>query len=136
MQPHLIKIDTTAIKLFGVKRRRVAAIQVIAPAVVGTGETFNMALVGLADHHAAVGATVVEDRNFSVVIANHDHRIGAHIAGYIISGFRDFTFQTDEHPGLGEDLLHLKFKQLLIDIKPAAGKSLIGVDQVCCLAGC
>ncbi len=56
------------------------------------------------------GAAVVEHADLAVVIANHDRRISAYVAGCVVARFGNFGFVADKYSGSGEYPFHLKVK--------------------------
>src|SRR5882672_10818715 len=83
-----------------------AAAQVIAPAVVRTGEPkAAMACGPVEQPRRAMAADIVERADSAVVAAQCNDRLAEIIEGDVIAGVRDIVDVADDLPGRAEDAL-------------------------------
>jgi hypothetical protein len=129
VQAELIERHRPAVELLRVKRAVETAVQTKRPTVVGTHKALHVAAVGLADHRATVRAAVVEHLHPAVLVAHQNDRIQPQRTRHVIAGVRDLALQAHEHPGPGEDALHLQLEQRLVHEQAAAREPLLHIHQ-------
>src|SRR3954463_11715965 len=78
LQAPPLLVQLTSVKLPLHRHADEAAIKVVGPAVVRTGEGPRVAAVEEADFHAAVRAAVDQHANFAFDVAHQDYRHFAH----------------------------------------------------------
>src|SRR6266567_2189166 len=106
-----------------------AAAGVVSPGVEGASEDQAVALVVAAHLHAAVTARIQEGANLIILAVPHeDHLFGAHAAHHEVSGIRQLALVAEEQPAPLEDLLHLLFEDVRVDVNLSADCSPLRVD--------
>ncbi len=95
----------------------------------GAGKDQAVALVVAAHLHAAVTARIQEGANLIILAVPHkDHLFGAHAAHHEVSGIRQLALVAEEQPAPLEDLLHLLFEDVRVDVNLSADRSPLRVD--------
>ena len=93
--------------------------------MVGAGESLGVAQVGATHPHAAMPAEVQEGLDRSVLLANDQHRVGAHVGREEVAGLRDLALMREEQPCPTEESLELKLVDLLAREDMRTDKSLL-----------
>ena len=91
----------------GVRDAEQGTVQIVRPAVIRTGERPRVAARRRTQHRPAMHAPVEEDRHAAVLLAHHDDRLRADLAGDEVARARNLAVVTDEHPAAREDPVHL-----------------------------
>jgi len=105
----------------------------ITPAMIGTGETWRIALVVAAQPHDPMGAAIEKDQNFVLPVAGHDDRIGGHAGDEIVVQFGNQPFMPDQQPGAGEDALKFPVEHALIGENLPADGAAVAIDPAACI---
>ena len=93
------------------------------------GTTKELACVALSVNHNLgpfMRTPIVEHMNIVRLMAHLDHRLIANLRGKVVTLRRCLTFMANEHPRVGEDVLHFKLVDILIDVDIAV--NLIWLD--------
>ena len=91
------------------------AIGGIAPAMIGAGEDWGIALIVAADLHALMPTGVQEHVDRLLPVPAQEHRFLPHTRHKVVPGFGNLAFMADEQPGAREDPLHLLLVDVFID---------------------
>jgi len=97
--------------------------------MVGAHEGRHAPGVGLADHHAAVRAAVVEHARRAGVVAHQDDGVRAHVARDVVARLRNLAFETHEQPRAREQVFDLQIEHRRVGVQAPAGESFFGVYQ-------
>ena len=90
------------------------------PGVVRAAKELSGVAAGLpGDARAFVRAAVVQNLHGVVGVAHHQDRLGADCGAEIVARIRDLAVVADINPGVGEQVLHLEVKHLLVDVDVA-----------------
>ncbi|MCY1510838.1 hypothetical protein D9M68_452270 [compost metagenome] len=92
---------------FRVRHAAQAAVQGVAPAVVGADEAVGLALLVLADGGATVAATVEQHVHVLLAVTHDDHRLLADVGALVAAGLGNLAGVGDPDPGAVEDLFQL-----------------------------
>jgi hypothetical protein len=83
------------------------------------GEFFHGAMIGCAELHAAMGATVEQDVDFAVAPADGDDLARAELASLEVAWVGDFRFETDVQPIVrAENALGLAGEDVGVGVDP------------------
>ncbi len=86
--------------------------------MVGATEELARVATGLARHlHTFVRAAVVEHADAVIGMAHHDDRFSTDRRGVEVAFIGHLAGMANVDPGIDEQLLHLQFKQLLVDVQ-------------------
>ena len=88
-----------------------AAIERVAPTVVGANEAVRFTAAMLADGGRTMAAAVKQRVHVAFAVANHDHRLRADLSGLKAARLRDFAGMRDPDPGFAENAVQLQAKQ-------------------------
>ena len=106
------------------------SVGVVAPGVEGTGEDQGVAFVVPAHLFAPVHAGVEENMQlFVFAVAGYDDLLFSHAGDEEVAGIGDHTFVGDKQPTPGEDLLHLLFIDLRVDVDLPVHHSPFNINQ-------
>ena len=87
-----------------------AAVEVIGPTVIATGELGRVTAFGRDHKRAAVSTLIVDDVNAIVAIAHQHHRLAPDPGGEIVAGIFHLALVPDIDPGGGENPFELKLE--------------------------
>ena len=102
---------------------------IVRPAMVAARKVLGVAVILAAQLHAAMPALVQEDLDRSVLLANHDDRVLAHVGRQEIAGLSHMRFMAKKQPGTSEDHLLFHVVDILISIDSRIYEAIFFVEQ-------
>ena len=76
-----------------------------------------------------VAADVQEGADLAGAVADHEHRVLAHVGGEKVAGVGDLRLVAEEEPAAGKDLLQLLLVDFLVAEDAGVDDTVVGVDQ-------
>ena len=93
-----------------------AAIRLVAPAVIATGQARGIPRAVIHHLGPAVGAPIKQHMRAAVPMAHHDDRLTPELGRDVIAGLRHLAGMAHEQPGTAEDAFHLQLEDIRVGV--------------------